>query len=192
MGVATVELLLYPGVNNQFREGELVVDGQQPSPLLRGFLADTGLDGHRHPGGQAGENIRQQPLQLIGIAEHTGALALGGDGAAGAAQIEVDLRIAHVRHLPGGPQEMVGAVGEDLGDHGQALVVHQLIEFLGLELIGGVGGHKGGKIAVGTAEKIGVDGAPEIVGHALQRGGIELHGVSPFKQPSSVMPGQWV
>ena len=173
VGGAGIEFLLDAGVDGELVEGVFFIHRQQLGPLHGVIAADAGLDGDGHMG-QGGEDFRQHPVQLPGVGEEAGALMLGHHRAAGTAQVEVHLMKAHFLQLTGGPDEILRAVGEELG-HQIRLAGGDLPQLFGLEGQIGVGGEKGGVVAVRAAEDAAVGGAPDGGGDALQGGGVELN-----------------
>ena len=107
-----------------------------------------------------------------GVGEKAGPFFLGDDGPGGTAQVEVHLVVAQVLQTPGGADEIIGLVGQQLGDHGHALVVFRqdIVQApAGERAVGGGGGE--GRIIPGQAGKPAVvDPAEEPAGDPLQRG----------------------
>lgn len=165
-----VELLLHPRVDDELRHGVFPVDGQQPLPLRRIVLPDAGLDRHPHVR-QRRVDLLQTPIQLLRIGQQPCPLALGGDGAGGTSQIEVDLPNPHGVQLPRRPHEVVPAVGQQLG-HRVRLPLRHLIQFLLLECQVPVGRQERRKILVHTAEYLPLGPAPDVGGQPLHGRGV--------------------
>ena len=93
---APVFFLLHPRMNRQTGDGIAIVDFHQTGEFRRVLDSQPGLDGYRQM--NLGEYFIKKAVQPVGVCQKSGALALGGDGAGGAAQVQIDLSIAHLFH----------------------------------------------------------------------------------------------
>ena len=100
------------------------------------------------------------------MGQKAGALALGGDGAGGAAQVQVDLCVAHVLQDLTGPEKIVGVFRHHLGHGGETGVMHEihLPEVPGGHGMVRRGGEEGDEIPVHAAEIP----APHLAEHDLR------------------------
>ena len=173
--IPIVELLAYPGVDGQLFDGVAVVDFQNGIEFLRIFKPQPGLDGNGQ--GSAAENFLQESVQGVNIPQHAAALALGDHRAGGTAQIQVHFGIAPVFALLGGPEEVRGYLGQQLGDSGEAFRIRigkLPVLPVGQAPVNG-GGEEGHIVAVHTGEIPVVQTAVDAVSQALHGGEIVLH-----------------
>ena len=109
------------------------------------------------------------------MGQKPGALALGGNGAGGTAQIQIDLRVAHVLEDVAGPEKIVGIFRHHLRHRGEIGVVdivhlteiprrHQMVRGRGEE---------GNEIAVYAAEKLAPHLTEHDFGDAVQWGEVD-------------------
>ena len=115
VGLAPVELLHHAGMDGQLTDGVLIINGEDRPELLGALDAQPGLDRHRSLHG--GEHRVQKGVELGGVPEHPGPLALGGHRAGGAPEVQVDLGAAQLPHLADEPPGQLAVLGEDLRHH---------------------------------------------------------------------------
>ena len=182
MHAALVELAAGAGVDGQLPDGVLFQDIQQGGPFPGRLEADAGLDGDGQRGG--GKDGVQKGVQRLRVAQHTGALALAGHGAGGAADVEVHLVILQVGQLSDRPEEELWVAGQQLGDDRYARILGRGD---GPEIAGGENvvlrrGDKGDVIRLHPAENAVMHPAVDGVGHALHGGKAKIsmgHGRPP-------------
>lgn len=123
--------------------------------------------------------------------EKSRALALGGDGARGAAQVQVHLVIAHGRQLSRGPEEIFHIPGEQLGYGAKTRVVFRQNppQLPGCEHVVLGGGEEGHVVGVHAAEHLVVGAAELRPGDSLHGGKIVLHALPSSHWASSVRSG---
>ena len=159
-------------MDDQLRDGVLFVQRQQGVPLRRVVLADTGLDGHPQIR-QALKYLAEAAVQLLRVGQQPRALVLGRYRSGGAAQVEVHLPVSPFVQFPGGPEEVIAPVGQQLG-HGVRFALY-LIQLLLLEAQIGVGRQERGEVFVRAAEQLPVDLPPPAGGQALHRRGVQFY-----------------
>ena len=174
-GRAAVQGLPHPGVDNELGDGILVVDVQDGPELLRVLDTQTGLD--RDGSGGGGEDVLQQVVQFLRPPQHPGPLPLGGDGAGGAAQVQVDLPVAHPGQLTCRPEKVRPAPGEQLGHHIQVPVLlrQDVPQLPAGEHVVLAGGEKGHEIPVHPREEPAVGPAEQGSCDPLHGGEQALH-----------------
>ena len=113
----------------------------------------------------------QQVVQFLRPPQHPGPLPLGGDGAGGAAQVQVDLPVAHPGQLTCRPEKVRPAPGEQLGHRIQVPVLlrQDVPQLPAGEHVVLAGGEKGHEIPVHPREE-------PAVGPAEQGSCDPLHG----------------
>ena len=180
VGLPPVELAHHPGVDDQPGQGVAVVDFEDGAELLRPLHPNAGLD--RDGPARLGEHGVQKAVQSVQVPQHPGPLALGGDGAGGAPEIQVDLGVAHLPQHPDHPGGAAAVLAQQLGDDRCAGVGRggQLGHFLfdGDTVLGR--GEEGRVIPVRPAEPALVGLPPDPVGQPLHGGRIILHSISPL------------
>ena len=121
--VSRIECLSHPGVDNQQGNGIAVVDFQKSFEFFGVFHSQPGFQRN----GQRGrsENCIQKSFQTFRITQHTGAFSFGKHRPRRAAQIQVDFAIASVRTLPGRPEKILCAFGQQLGYGSEVFAVCQ-------------------------------------------------------------------
>ena len=155
------------GVDDKLPDGVAAENGQQGGPLRRILHPDPGFDGDGQVG--SGENVGQEGVQRLGVGQKARPLPLGHHGTRGAAQVQVDLGIPQVLEHPGGGQEGLGLVGQQLGHHRHPLVVVWLEVRQpppGEGAVGG-GGEEGGVVPVQTGKASLVDLTKDPAGDPL-------------------------
>ena len=90
----------------------LPVDRQKARKFLRRKIPDAAFE--RHGNGRGGKHICEQRVERVRLLQKPRALALCRHGCRRAAEIEVKDRISHVLQPLGGPDDVRGALGEDL------------------------------------------------------------------------------
>ena len=116
-----VHVPAHAGVNDALGDGEAPVDVQQRGKLRRVLDAEAGLD--RNAGhSRLREYAPEKRLQLLRKGQKARALALGGDGAGGAAEVEVHLAVAHVRKQLCRPDEVPRVAAEELRHEGHPFI----------------------------------------------------------------------
>ena len=118
VGLAPVELAHDPGVDGQLTDGVAVIDVEDGVELLGTGDAQPGLDRDRPL--RPGKEFVQKGLELCGLPQHPGTLALGGHSAGGTAEVEVHFRVAQPAQLCDHPCGQCAVLGEELGDDGRA------------------------------------------------------------------------
>ena len=162
-----VVVLPDPGMDDEPGDGVAAEEAEEGPELLLFHHAQPGL--HRDGHGGLLKDLVEKPLQPGEVRQKPGPLPLGGDGAGGAAQIEVHLPVAHGRQLPGGPEEVFRVFGEELGHQGDGFVLlrQHLPQLPGREDVVLGGREKGGVVPVHPGEKA-------VVGPAELRAGDPL------------------
>ena len=153
-------------------QGVVVEDGDEGENLLWRVEPQTHLDA------EARFELRQHLVEdgsdFVGEGEDAAAAMLGSDAAHGAADIPVDLGVAHIEEPVGETYEFEGLLTQYLGDDGYGVDVvlrNDVVDFLPCV----------GQIAMGEGEKWG-DGEVEssrvamVVGFAEEQFGEALHG----------------
>ena len=157
-------ILCYARAVEQAAEFGLVLDAEP------GFYGDARA-------GQGGENAPEEGVELIRAGKEARALALCCDGAAGAAEVEIHLSVAHVKEQPRRPDEVVRIPAEQLRHEFKAGIVpgQKLALYARRHDVLLRRREKGRKIPVHAAE-YGRMRAPERrAGHALHRRAVERY-----------------
>ena len=166
-------------MDGQLRDGVAVIDLQNGVELLRCFHPQPGLD--RDGTGGAGKDSVQKSVQLCKVPQHAGALALGGDGAGGAAEVQVHFGIAQLTQLFDHPDCQHAVLCQKLRHHRCPGVCPgvKLCHLLFDEHPVLRRGKKGGVVAggrAGSGEPLLVHLPPHPVGQALHGGNVVIHG----------------
>ena len=158
----------------QLAQGKRSINIQKPCIFTLRRDAEPRL--HRDTAlGQSAERAGEEALELVGEGEEARALALGGDGAAGAAEVEVDLAVSALEQLAGGPDEVVRVPAEQLRDEPEPGVVRreQLADGARREDVLMRWGEEGREVFVDAAEDRRVRPPPGRAGDALHGRGID-------------------
>ena len=121
MRKALVVLHARTGMDDQLVHGVLVVKLQNALKLHGVCEADARLDGNLH--GAVGVDFIEHAFKLRQIEQQARALAFAGHRTGRAADVQVDLLIAHVRKDLRCPEKVIRALGEHLRYGGNAGVV---------------------------------------------------------------------
>ena len=108
-------------MDNQLMDGIARKKRKQTLEFVRAGVAYARLDGNRERG--IAKNAVQKAFKCGVIRQQTGAFALRGNRSGGAAEVEVDFRIAQLRQLACRPVEERGVLGEKLRYGGNAYVM---------------------------------------------------------------------
>ena len=170
-----VEVRPQAGMDNDFAKREPAQQLPQSRPFSLVAVADAGLDGNLQRAGV--KNPFKEFFKFLRTAQKTGAPAFRGDGAGGAAQVQIDLRIAKsvqgMRQL----QKNFRAVCKDLGDQLHPLVVFRQqvgkLFFVEADVC-----QEGGEIAVGRGKPAMVCPAVYVIGNALHGRHVDFHSLS--------------
>ena len=118
---ARVAILLHTRVHDQLCQRHAAIQVEHALVLPVVLEPQPGLDRHRQR--RALAHVAQKHPEVIQIAQEARALALGNDRSRGAAQVEVDLTVAHVgKHLRR-PHKLVRILGHKLRHHVEPLIV---------------------------------------------------------------------
>lgn len=177
VGCSGVLLPGEPGMDDELVQGISGKDIQQPGPLVGILHADAGFDGDAHRA--ATENLVQKSIQLVRYAKETGAPFPGGDGSRGATQIQVHRVVAVIGKLGGNGQKVLRAVGEDLGDEAETLVVFRQ-DLVNLPAAQPGIGKKGCEVFVRAPIAASPGVSKNIGGKPLHGGKVVFHGDSPL------------
>ena len=178
VGLAPVELAHDPGVDGQLTDGVAVIDVEDGVELLGTGDAQPGLDRDRPL--RPGKEFVQKGLELCGVPQHPGTLALGGHSAGGTAEVEVHLRVAQPAQLCDHPCGQCAVLGEELGDDGRAGVRRRVkLGHLLLDEHPVLGRREEGRVITGgcarCAEPALMCLPPDAVRQPLHGGGVVLH-----------------
>ena len=170
-----VEILLHAGMYGQLADGVLVVNFKYGIEFIGGDKPEAGLDGYVHIHNIV--YVRQHIVQLTQLAQKPRALTLGGYGAGGAAEVEIDLLVAHCFQLAGSPNEMLRVVSKYLRHGIDTLVAlgRYLVHIAGSKKMILSRGDKGHKVLVRAGEVFVMQQAEVAAGDTLKWGKVIFH-----------------
>ena len=172
---APVSLPSVTGMNDQFRQRILFINGHQILKRIRHLQTDTGLDGD--PSRVFGKHPFQKSVQFGRNTEKTRTPVFGNHGPGGTAEIQVDLLITQILQLAHCDQKCPGVIAENLGDHRNAGVVfrQQILQLLLSETDILAGHSERGEVFVRSGKQFMMD-VPEMVsGNAFHRSKVVIH-----------------
>ena len=168
-------------MHRQFSNGILQIQLQQRPEFLRIVHAQASFDGNRD--GRFLKYLVQKRAQLVRMRQESGALSLCGDGAGGAAQVQVHLLIAQLLQLFRCLEKRPRLIGQQLRHQFKAGIIlweHLAqILFCNGRAVGG-GGEEGGIVPVHPGEIPVMERTKHVVCDSLQGSKIISHMVHPI------------
>ena len=178
---AGVHFLPRSRMDNQLRKRILTVDRKDFFKFFGGVHAEACFDGNAERLPASGPDLLRtvidfikERVQLVRHTKKTGTFMFVHHCRHGAAEVEIDFRVAEVRHVARRGEKFFGIVGENLGDkRGAGVVLRENIHLLaGLDLACESRDDKRRKIPVYAAKTRMMRIPVNIAGDPLQRGKI--------------------
>ena len=178
---AGVHFLPRSRMDNQLRKRILTVDRKDSFKFFGGVHAEACFDGNAERLPASGPDLLRtvidfikERVQLVRHTKKTGTFMFVHHCRHGAAEVEIDFRVAEVRHVARRGEKFFGIVGENLGDkRGAGVVVRENVHLLaGLDLACESRDDKRRKIPVYAAKTRVMRIPVNIAGDPLQRGKI--------------------